>query len=179
MIQQQEQHKSKHVTNEQLYGPRCVKPSYPYSLDTVYDTLKVILELESAAAMPVERIKRKGYRGQPLSHFTPRLNGPMNPGRRNRDGHRGQPTFEMYGCITSASEIGKLFGTISAIKIHERIDYLAKCGLVEYEFYKPKYKTKNMKDKPFWYTRLNITDKAKLLMELYKKMSNSIIFPVL
>jgi hypothetical protein len=90
--------------------------------------------------------------------------------KRNRDGMRGGLTFEEVGCITSASEIGKAFGTISAPKIHARIDYLAQCGLIEYDTYKPKYKKVKLKERPYWYTKLVVTPKGLEYMKIYNKM---------
>jgi hypothetical protein len=84
---------------------------------------------------------------------------------------RGQPCFEDYGCITSASQIGKSFGCLSPVKIHARISFLGSCGILEYETYKPKYKKLNLKEKPYWYTKLEVTqDKGKRFIELYETL---------
>lgn len=170
----------------------------PYNLDVLYDLLQVVLDLEKdvggssssslhhhTSSIDKQQLpsssssslhKRKyTVRGHPLSGFTPRLNGPMNPGRKMRDGHRGGPTFEAYGCITSASEIGKLFGCLSKEKMHARVTYLTDRGLLEFETYKPKYKKVNMKQKPYWYTKLKVTDKGLKFMSLQEEMEKMLV----
>lgn len=144
-----------------------------YNLDMLYDLLQVIRDLK-CGVMPLEMIYRRrtlNVKNRPMADFCPRYNGPMSPGRRMRDGQRGRPTFEAYGCITSASEMGKLFGTLSKEKMHARILYLAERGLLEFETYTPKYNKANMKLKPYWYTRLEVTDLGLRFMELYEKMN--------
>lgn len=156
-----------------LSAKEVFQRSQQYNLDMLYDLLQVVLDLKDGA-IPMVRpshIRKFTVKGLPLARFTPRLNGPMNPGKRMRDGHRGQPTFEAYGCITSASEIGKLFGTLSKEKMHARIVYMAECGLLEFATYIPKYNKANMKPKPYWYTKLEVTSQGFRFMELYEEMN--------
>lgn len=147
-----------------------------YNLDMLYDLLQVIRDLKTDV-MPLEMIYRRrtlNVKNRPMASFCPRYNGPMSPGRRMRDGMRGQPTFEAYGCITSASEIGKLFGTLSKEKMHARIVYLAERNLLEFATYIPKYNKANMKQKPYWYTKLEVTSQGLKFMEIYEEMNKLI-----
>lgn len=151
----------------------------PYNLDMLYALLQGIVDLNTnTVVMPLEMIYRRrtmNVKNKPMASFCPRYNGPMSPGRRMRDGMRGQPTFEAYGCVTSASELGKSFGCLSKEKMHARVTYLADRGLLEFETYKPKYKKVNMKQKPYWYTKLKVTDVGLRFMRLYEEMTKMIM----
>lgn len=152
----------------------------PCSLDTLGDLLQVVLDLQHdddfvSMGRQFSHPRKFTAKGLPLARFTPRLNGPMSPGKKSRDGHRGGPTFEAYGCVTSASEIGKLFGCLSKEKVHARVVYLADRGLLEFKTYEPKYKKQNMKLKPYWYTMLKVTEKGLKFMELYKEMDRMLL----
>lgn len=160
----------------------------PCGLDSLGDLLQVVLDLQyemnnnNKENIIIAEERRRLHnprkftaKGLPLARFTPRLNGPMSPGKKSRDGHRGGPTFEAYGCITSASEIGKLFGCLSKEKVHDRIAYLSDRGLLEFKTYEPKYKKQTMKLKPYWYTMLKVTEKGLKFMELYKEMDRMLL----
>lgn len=154
----------------------------PCGLDSLEDLLQVVLDLHEESITIERELHNRHYRprkftakGLPLARFTPRLNGPMSPGKKSRDGHRGGPTFEAYGCVTSASEIGKLFGCLCKEKVHARVVYLAERGLLEFKTYEPKYKKQTMKLKPYWYTMLKVTEKGLKFMELYKEMDRMLL----
>jgi hypothetical protein len=157
-------------------------PDRVVSPASAYNMLAVILSYEEQALYFHERVisnNIKGVRlttkGFPMSPFAPIVNGSANPGMRNSDGHRGGPSFEQYGCITSASEIGKQFGTLNPRIVHRRISFLADCGLVEYDTYKPKYRKQNLKERPSWYTKLLVTEKGKRFMDVYKAMVDMLL----
>jgi hypothetical protein len=144
---------------------------------SAYNMLAVILSYEEQALYFHEKVisnNIKGIRlttkGKPMNPFAPIANGSANPGIRNSDGHRGGPSFEQYGCITSASEIGKQFGCLNPVAVHTRISFLRDCGLVEVETYKPKYKKQNLRERPSWYTKLKVTEKGKRYLDVYKAM---------
>jgi hypothetical protein len=153
-------------TNERLYGKRS-KLQYdvgPLRLEVIYDL--VVYIRDNVKPVTPKHLRRKHA-------FSGRGKSSLYPGRGT--GERGQPTFEDYDCVTSASQIGKSFGCLSARKIHSRIEFLGKCGILEYETYKPKYRKRNMKEKPYWYTKLAITEeKGKRFIELYAYLSSAL-----
>jgi hypothetical protein len=154
---------------------------------SAYNMLAVILSYEEKALYFHERVmsndsgrdrsshKRLTTKGKPMNPFAPIVNGSANPGIRNSDGHRGGPSFEQYGCITSDSEIGKQFGCLNAKSVHERIAYLRDRGLIEFETYKPKFKKLNLKERPSWYSKLVVTPLGRYYLDVYKKMVDMLL----
>ena len=84
----------------------------------------------------------------------------------------GAPSFEDYGCITSAAELSKSYNCMKSVDLHERIEFLAECGLLEFETYKPKLKRQRQRAHPYWYTKLRITEKGRKYIEMYSEMLN-------
>lgn len=176
---------------ERKYGPKYRLASLEdnggrlLSQASAYNLLAVILSYEREALYFHEGVISKNMKQVAMGNksvirkqnaFAPRSNGSANPGIRNSDGHRGGPTFEQFGCVASASEIGKQFGCLHPILVFERIQYLADCGLVEYETYKPKYKKQNLKERPYWFTKLKVTEKGKRYLDIYKAMIDMLLY---
>lgn len=137
---------------EREYGPRSKPEVKAVTMDSAYELMNIIRHFHLLPTTnPLHQQQRR---------------------RRDRDGQRGGATFEDYGCITSASELGKSFGTLAAPKMHSRIMYLESCGLLAVETYNHKNKRFNRKNKfrPYWYVRLELTEKGERFMQIYEAM---------
>jgi hypothetical protein len=89
---------------------------------------------------------------------------------RRMNGYRGALPFESYGCIISAVELSRRVHHVMSSKMfHENcIMFLHSCGLLEYEIYEPRFKRSTSILRPYWYTRLQTTERGKRFVELFE-----------
>lgn len=163
-----------------IYGPRQFQkyPNQPISTDEAYEILSLIAKLPRADMITAYYEDVKKRLGKQYYDSIDFESNRAVHRRIQLNAYRGAANYEQFGCIAAAAELSRLIHRcMPSQKFHEtRIRYLGDiCGLIEYEQYTPKYIRSTTKLHPYWYTRLELTEKGERFIELYDDMVEIVI----